>query len=157
MAASTTATSTQETYEKLVHKLRDTTALSGISGLLGWDEMVMMPSGAAASRSRQKAALSAVLHGKSTDPELGVLLERLAQADDLSEWEAACVRKAAKQYAKDNALTEEFVRRESAQETRGYTEWVKARAADDFKGFSPVLKEWVELKKERAAMSPRMG
>lgn len=150
MAASTTTT--RETYDQLVHKLRDAAALGGISGLLGWDEMVMMPSGAAASRSRQKAALSAVLHSKATDPELGELLDRLAKADDLSEWEAACVRKASKQYVKDKALTEEFVRRESAQETRGYTEWVKARAADDFKGFAPVLKEWVELKKERAAM-----
>ena len=150
MAASTTTT--QETYAQLVAKLRDTAALSSISGLLGWDEMVMMPQGAAASRSRQKAALSAVLHSKSTDPELGVLLDSLKQADDLSEWEAACVRKASKQYTKDIALTEEFVRRESAQETRGYTEWVKARAEDDFKGFAPVLKEWVDLKKERAAM-----
>jgi Zn-dependent M32 family carboxypeptidase len=39
-----------------------------------------------------------------------------------------------------------------SQETRGYTEWVKARQADDFKSFAPVLNEWVELKKERAAM-----
>lgn len=150
MAASTQTTT--ETYSELARLLRDTAALSGISGLLGWDEMVMMPAGAAASRSRQKAALSAVLHAKSTDPQLGALLEKLKQADDLSEWESATVRKASKQYKKDTALTEEFVRRESAQETRGYTEWVKARQEDDFKGFAPVLKEWVDLKKERAAM-----
>ncbi len=151
-AAMTTQETTRQTYDRLANMLRDTAALGGISGLLGWDEMVMMPPGAAASRSRQKAALSAVLHAKSTDPELGELLSQLAQADGLSEWEAATVRKAAKQYKKGTALTEEFVRRESAQETRGYTEWVKARQADDFTSFAPVLSEWVELKKERAAM-----
>ena len=58
MAAATATT--RETFDELADKLRDTAALSGISGLLGWDEMVMMPPGAAASRSRQKAALSAV-------------------------------------------------------------------------------------------------
>ena len=29
--------------------------------------------------------------------------------------------------------------------------WVKARAASDFSLFAPVLAEWVELKRERAA------
>jgi Zn-dependent M32 family carboxypeptidase len=32
--------------------------LAGISGLLGWDELVMMPAGAAASRAAQKATLA---------------------------------------------------------------------------------------------------
>ena len=53
----TTQETTRQTYDRLANMLRDTAALGGISGLLGWDEMVMMPPGAAASRSRQKAAL----------------------------------------------------------------------------------------------------
>jgi carboxypeptidase Taq len=148
------STPVKEDYEKLATKLRDISALSGISGLLGWDEMVMMPPGAAASRSRQKAALAGVLHEKSVDPELGALLQRLEVEDDgsLSDWEAACVREAVKQYRKDTCITEDFVRRESAQESKGYAAWVKAREEDNFAGFAPVLREWVELKKERAAM-----
>jgi hypothetical protein len=59
-------------------------ALSGISGLLGWDEMVQCPPGAVAARGAQKSALAGVVHEKSTDPEIGELLARL-QAGSLAE------------------------------------------------------------------------
>lgn len=43
----------------------------------GWDEMVMMPAGAANSRGAQKAALSGIIHDKRTDAETGTLLGAL--------------------------------------------------------------------------------
>ena len=33
-----------------------------------------------------------------------------------------------------------------------YQAWVKARQASDFAAFSPVLKEWVELRREKARL-----
>lgn len=154
MASASISTTVREDYEALVKKLKDTSALAGISGLLGWDEMVQLPSGAGECRAQQKAALAGVIHERSIDPELGALLDRLTHADDaeLSSWEAACVREAAKEYKKSTSVTEDLVRREAALESKGYLQWVKAREANDFKQFAPVLKEWIETRKERAAL-----
>ena len=57
------------------------------SGLIGWDEMTMMPEGAAESRATQKAALAGVIHEKATEAELGEVLARL-QATNLGELNA---------------------------------------------------------------------
>lgn len=148
------ASHVREDYESLVKKLRDTASLAGISGLLGWDEMVLLPTLSGECRAQQKAALAGVIHERSVDPNLGILLSRLEKADgaELNTWEAACVREAAKEYKKNTAVTEDLVRREAALESKGYLQWVKAREANDFQQFAPVLKEWIEIRKERAAL-----
>ena len=69
---------------------------AGISGILSWDEMVMMPQGSAGSRAAQKSALAGVLHDRRTDPKIGELAASLAKAGDLGEWEAGVVREAAR-------------------------------------------------------------
>lgn len=154
MASTTTVSRVRQDYECLVKKLRDTSSLAGISGLLGWDEMVQLPSGAGECRAQQKAALAGVIHERSVDPEIGDILNRIEKADssELSSWEAACVREAAREYKKNTAVTEDLVRREAALESKGYLQWVKAREANDFQQFAPVLKEWIEIRKERAAL-----
>jgi carboxypeptidase Taq len=152
--AVTSAEGVEKTYETLCRKLKDVSSLSGISGLLGWDEMVQLPSGAAECRAAQKSALAAVIHERSVDPELGNLLEQLQGTDlsSLGEFERATIREAAREYKKNVSVTEDLVRREAALESQGYLTWVEARKKNDFSLFAPVLKEWVELKKERAAM-----
>lgn len=54
-----------QAYEALCGKLKELSSLGGISGLLGWDEMVMMPSGAAGSRGAQKEVLAGVIYDKA--------------------------------------------------------------------------------------------
>jgi len=143
----------QQDYEVLASKLREISSLGGISGLLGWDEMTMMPAGAVQSRASQKKALASVLHEKSTDPVLGELLSKLEQADlqSVDAYQQANVREASRNYRKAVALSEELVRREAGLESRGYQTWVQARQAKDWKLFAPVLKEWVAARRERAA------
>jgi Zn-dependent M32 family carboxypeptidase len=38
-----------QAYAKVATKLKETSALEGINGLLGWDEMTMCPDGAQSS------------------------------------------------------------------------------------------------------------
>ncbi|KAL4523019.1 hypothetical protein Ndes2526B_g07832 [Nannochloris sp. 'desiccata'] len=141
-------------YEALAKKLKDISALGGISGLLGWDEMVQLPSGAGEARANQKAALAGVLHEKQIDPAIGDLINRLKSSDlsSLNEFQRATVREAAREYLKSTAVTEKLVRQEAELESRGYATWVKARQENDFSKFAAVLKEWVEIKKERASL-----
>ncbi|CAE8624370.1 unnamed protein product, partial [Polarella glacialis] len=148
------STAVEADFEALSTRLKDISALGGISGLLGWDEMTMMPAGASAYRAAQKEALAGVLYSKSTDPALGDLLTRLGQADlaGLNAYQQASVREASRDFKKTTALSEELVRREAGLETKGYATWVQARKAKDWSMFSPVLREWVTARKERAAM-----
>ena len=116
--------------------------------------MVMLPQGAAESRAAQKSALAGVIHERSTDPALGALLQKLEVADvsSLNEYDRANIREAAREYKKATCVTAALVRREATLESQGYTQWVKARQANDFSQFAPVLAAWVEARQERALL-----
>lgn len=64
-------------------------SLAACSGLVGWDEMTMMPEGAAESRAKMKSALAGVIHEKSCDAALGEVLAKLqaANLDQLNQFE----------------------------------------------------------------------
>src|SRR6187399_2693737 len=69
--------------------------LSGIGGLLLWDQNTMMPPGGADARADQFEALERIVHDRLTDPRLGRLLDALepyeADADPESD-DAALIR-----------------------------------------------------------------
>eukprot|EP00931_Biecheleriopsis_adriatica_P059037 TRINITY_DN35261_c0_g1_i1.p1 TRINITY_DN35261_c0_g1~~TRINITY_DN35261_c0_g1_i1.p1 ORF type:complete len:596 (+),score=151.57 TRINITY_DN35261_c0_g1_i1:124-1788(+) len=150
---SATAVEVEKDYEALASRLKELSALEGIGGLLGWDEMTMMPPGAAQARSAQKAALSGVIHAKSTDPEIGTLLGRLQEGTaNLDQYKQATIREAARGYKKRTCIPEDLVRREAELESRAYQAWVQARTEKKWELFAPALKEWVEVRRERAAL-----
>ncbi|GAB4814416.1 hypothetical protein N2152v2_001462 [Parachlorella kessleri] len=150
------STAVNETYEALAKKLKEVSALAGVQGLLGWDEMVMMPAGAAASRAAQKKALAGVLYDKQVDKEIGELLAKLQAANleeaGLDAFQQANIREAARDYKKVTAVTKDIAQKEAELESHGYQTWVKARQESDFSQFAPVLTEWIELRKEKARL-----
>ncbi|KAL6771475.1 hypothetical protein ACKKBG_A26530 [Auxenochlorella protothecoides x Auxenochlorella symbiontica] len=141
-------------FTALSEKLKEIQAFSGISGLLGWDEMVMMPAGAAGSRGAQKSALAGLLHERKSDPAIGELLEQLQREEGqgADAFRAAAVREAAREYRKVTAVTKDLAKREAEHETEAYQTWVKARQASNFSLFAPALEKWVALRRERAAL-----
>lgn len=153
-AAPALPSSVKRDFEMLSKRLKEASTLEGIGGLLGWDEMTMMPPKAASSRAAQKAALSSVIYAKHTDPEIGTLLGRIlaSESGDLDKFEQASVREAARAYKKATSVTDELVRKESELESKGYHAWVKGRTEKDWTVFAPVLKEWIAARRERAAM-----
>ena len=74
-------------YQKLTQKLEEISRLGGIMGILHWDQEVIMPSGAAESRAKQMGALAGIIHEKSTDPEIGSLLEKISQENSFNTFE----------------------------------------------------------------------
>ncbi|DBA84432.1 TPA: hypothetical protein ACH3X1_006065 [Trebouxia sp. C0004] len=150
-AATATPVAATKDYQSLCDKLREISTLGGISGLLQWDEAVMMPAGAAESRGKQKSVLAGVVYEKETSAELGHLLKTLkAQSSGLDPVQAAVVRDAHRQFVRNTAITKEMAQRRAELESEGYVKWVKARDAADFSQFAPVLQEWVELLKKYA-------
>ncbi|GLC44578.1 hypothetical protein PLESTM_001617300 [Pleodorina starrii] len=143
-----------QAYDALCERLKEISSLNGIAGLLDWDEMVMMPPGAAGSRASQKAALAGVLYDKETDPQLGALLEALkaAPGETLNEVQAAVVRDAAREYVKKTALPKELAQRVARLKSEAYAAWVKAKTESDFSVFAPFLQQWIDVSKEKAKL-----
>jgi len=63
-----------DAYENLMAKQKDIETIGQISGLLGWDQEVMMPPKAAPLRAEQLAWLSKTRHQLMIEPEIGEFL-----------------------------------------------------------------------------------
>ena len=62
-----------DAYLELLSKQKDIETIGQISGLLGWDQEVMMPPKAAPLRAEQLAWLSKARHGMMTDSKICLL------------------------------------------------------------------------------------
>jgi carboxypeptidase Taq len=142
--------SSAEAYTKVSKSLRDINNLEGISGLLGWDEMVMLPPGSSGSRGAQKETLAGVLYDKKADSEFGALLNQLAADSTLDKVQAANVRIANADHQRLVRVPKELVQEQAKLETDAYNAWVAARTASDYSKFSGVLQAWVDSKKKEA-------
>jgi len=167
LAAPTSATSATATakYQVLVDRLTEIEKLSGISGLLGWDEMAMMSPGSAAARNDQKSALRGVIYERQTSAELEQAIAALTGGNQdavlkelPSAYERAVVRDAQRDFELTRRKSKDMAVREAELEGRGYQVWADARATSDFAKFAPVLREVVALKTEIGrATHPHMG
>ena len=152
---------TSAKYSELVEKLKEIEQLSGVKGLLGWDEMVMLSPGSATARNDQKSALSGVIYEKQTNSNLESLLKDLTKSDLSSlptDYERAVIRDAVRDFELTSKKTKDMAVREAELEGRGYQVWVEARSESKFEKFAPVLQEIVNLKREIASVThPSMG
>eukprot|EP00195_Chlamydomonas_chlamydogama_P008941 CAMPEP_0202902440 /NCGR_PEP_ID=MMETSP1392-20130828/16855_1 /ASSEMBLY_ACC=CAM_ASM_000868 /TAXON_ID=225041 /ORGANISM="Chlamydomonas chlamydogama, Strain SAG 11-48b" /LENGTH=516 /DNA_ID=CAMNT_0049589201 /DNA_START=125 /DNA_END=1675 /DNA_ORIENTATION=+ len=153
-AAAATAeapTEVKQRYDKVCEKLKELSALSGISSLLEWDMMVMMPPGAGESRGHQKSVLAGLVYDKRTDAELGKLLGELrSNSEGLDKVAQAVIRGASRDYKKNTAIPKDLAQRIAKLETEGYEAWVAARKESNFSKFAPFLQQWVDVNKEKA-------
>lgn len=143
--------SIETAYAELTAWIKRVHALGTVGELLGWDEQVNLPPGAAEQRAGQQAALAEAAHTAGSDARLGGWLAALeAGAEELTAAQRAVVKQARKDYDRATKLPGDFVREKATQGSRGYHAWAKARAADDFAGYAPVLAKNLELAKREA-------
>jgi len=153
-------TATAASYDNLKALLREVNSLSEVSGILGYDEQVFMPPGAAASRSAQKAALAKVLHEKKTGEQMRVAIDQVRgkEAEFSDARVRANVRDAVDAFDKETRKSAELAEREARLESEAFAAWQAARGQSDFSLFAPKLREMFELKKEVAAVTrPELG
>ncbi len=124
--------------------------LGTVGELLGWDEQVNLPTGAAEQRATQHAVLAEAIHAASSAPRLGELLAVL-EPQSLGDDDRAIVREARRDYDRATRLPADFVREKAAQDSRGYHAWARAKAADDFASYVPFLEKNLELARREAA------
>ena len=139
-SASCSSMTTIESYNEVTKRLREINALEGISGLLGWDEMVMLPPESSDSRGVQKEVLAGVMYDKKADPQLGALLNDLKKENEgLNPVQIANIRIAHKDYERLVKVPKDLVQLQAKLETEGYNAWVDARSTSDFSKFSSKI------------------
>ncbi len=133
--------------ESLRARSAELSDLSGVEMLLGWDQLVMMPSDGGPARAQQLATLARVYHERATAPELGELLEQL-QGAPLEAIDADIVRVAQRDYERARRVPERLAAERAEAAAEGQEIWQTARANDDFGSFAPALERNVRLARE---------
>jgi len=141
-------------FKDLMAFQRQTEALAGVAGRLGWDQETMMPRGAAEQRGEEMAAMEGVLHARRTDPRVGEWLEAAEPADAVGQRAVQLIRR-----SHDRAVK---VPSDLAQEIAWVTSmaqgmWAQARANDNVAEFLPTLGHVIKLKREEAACLAQGG
>jgi len=143
----------KEKINLLKEKLAEIADIRAASAVLGWDQLVNMPEGAAEDRGEQIATIEKILHNKSTSDEVGKLL------DDLSDHgkslqpdsdDARLIKVAKRDFDKQTKVPADFVAEFARESTVAQSVWEKAKGASDFALFRPNLEKLIALRRQYA-------
>ena len=140
-------------YEKLLSRAKDLAILLSTDSIVSWDMETKMPPRGIALRSEQLAQLSQIEHRMSTDPEVGILLEKIEKHPkypSLSESEKRNVYLVRKNYDEQTKLPERLVVNTAKQQAITIDKWKKAKVAKDFSMFKPELEKLFDLRRQAA-------
>ena len=123
--------------------------LGAASGILSWDNSVMMPAGAAPYRGETMATLAGLAHDLMTAPDVA---DDLAAAgdEDLSPEEARNLDLMRREHARATALPGDLVEALSRASSAAEMVWRRARAESDFALLQPELETVFALTREKA-------
>lgn len=141
-------------YAELRARLKRVQVLGSVGGLLGWDEQVNLPAGAAAQRGEQLALLAELAHAAAAAPELGAALSacEAAPAGALDAEARLVVAAARRDFDRATKLPGEFVAEKARLSSEAYHAWAAARAARDFPAFAPYLEKHLALARHEAEL-----
>ncbi len=159
-------------HGELKKRLRRVHTLGTVAGLLGWDEQVNLPPGAAGQRGEQSALIAELHHAEGTGAELGAIIAVCENAfahgapaepvdgvttGDAGEAapavEARIVAAAARRdYDRATKLPGELVAEKARLSSEAYHAWAAARAARDFGAFAPFLERHLAIARREAEL-----
>ena len=131
--------------------LFDVEALQSASGIMSWDQQVLMPPKGAMARGAQTSILSRMAHQRLTADRTLRALE-LAEKEAESPEEVAMVRVVKRQIGTATKLPADLVRRKSEVSNAAYQTWRTAKPESDFEALRPHLEELFEIARETAAL-----
>ncbi len=138
-----------DALEQLKERLTEVGDLGNVIGVLGWDQLTMMPRAGIRHRAEQGATLQRIAHDKFTDPAIGKLLDELRPLEDSLDPDSddAClIRLARRDYEKAVKVPSSLRAEMARASSEANPVWVKAKAENDFASFLPVLQRNIELK-----------
>ena len=131
-------------------QMRELDVIGQISGLLGWDQEVMMPPKAAAMRAEQLAWLSKEGHTRMTAPEVGELISTAESEVNGSEVEQGNIRIIRDSYDKATKKPTEFVEEKARHTSKSIVSWTEAREKNDFSIFRDDLAKMIDMSRQLA-------
>ncbi|HSP20407.1 MAG TPA: carboxypeptidase M32, partial [Myxococcaceae bacterium] len=129
-----------------MHELRD---LSGILGLMSWDQETYLPSKAGPARAAQLATLQGLYHQRLVAPEVGDWLEGVERLE-LDPETRAMLKVFRRERDHSVRVPESLVRALAEAQSAGLESWRDARTGRDFARFAPALERLLELRREQA-------
>jgi carboxypeptidase Taq len=120
-----------------------------LQSLAGWDRAANMPPKGNEARAAALAEMAALLHRMRTDPALKRHLAA-AEQEPLDDHQRANLHEMQREWRASTALPESLVQRQQMASSRCEHAWRTQRAANDWAGFVPNLKEVVSLAREEA-------
>ncbi|PSG99245.1 MAG: carboxypeptidase [Nanohaloarchaea archaeon SW_7_43_1] len=133
--------------ERLKEKSKKITNLEQTSGLLHWDQEVIMPEKGIEARSQQLSVLSGIKHEMIVSKEMHKLLESI-DPEDLEELDNATYREVNREHERARKVDQELIEEISAQSSVTVDKWKEAREEDDFSVVEEQLQELIKLKRE---------
>jgi carboxypeptidase Taq len=131
-------------YGKLTSSLRKISVLGSVNGILGWDHQVYMPKGASDLRAEQEAMIASMTHEMFIKDSMGKLLKKLSKSK-LNPGQRIVVGETLDDWERARSVPTSLVHKYEETTSKAFVIWEKARSRNDYKSFSPILKDIVGL------------
>lgn len=138
-------------YDTLRTRLQAIGQLGRLASILGWDQEVLMPPKALASRAESRVFVQQEARTRWSSDELGDLLDAAEAEDDLDELDRANLRQARRARHEATAVPPELAAELTRHASHALEAWKTARANDDFAAFAPSLERTIDLLRQKAA------
>jgi carboxypeptidase Taq len=148
---------TQKDYQKLQEISRYAKTLAGVASLLEWDHETYMPPGASEIRGEQLKALAGLIHKEKTSNKFAKALGKLIHLETgkltgkgLKNEQKAALREWRRDFLKDTALPQKFVKEFAKLTSESQSVWRNAKQKNDFSLFTPSLEKIVAMCRKKA-------
>src|SRR5689334_1117028 len=114
----------QELYSSYKDKMQRIADVKYAAAVLQWDQETYLPLKGAEARARQLATLSETAHEMSTNEQLGNVLLKLNEANDLTDVQKNNIALTLEEYQKQRKFTPAFVREMSESVSAAFYSWI---------------------------------
>jgi carboxypeptidase Taq len=129
--------------------MADVNALGAAIAIMDWDQQTFMPRGGAEARAAHLESLSRMRHEIFTADET-LKAANAAKSEATSEDDQALVRVIQRDLDLATKLPADLVAKKTKLAAIAHEDWVKARAENNFKGFSDTLEHMFDIAREEA-------
>ncbi|MEM6884270.1 MAG: carboxypeptidase M32 [Verrucomicrobiota bacterium] len=139
-------------YKKLSERSEEVSLITATSGLLQWDQEILLPKQGIDFRADQLAWLGGKAHRLWTENEVGEWIDGTAEEVDAGSLEAANVERWKYDYERARKIPADLVEKSARAEAKGHESWKEARSKSDFSLFTESLADLVEISKQKAEL-----
>ncbi|MBS0623976.1 MAG: carboxypeptidase M32 [Verrucomicrobia bacterium] len=145
------------TYQTLVEHTKKLRLLEAVSALLEWDQETYMPKGASHARAEQLELLASICHEQKTHSSYANLLASFIDLETgqlccshLSQQQIVSLKLLQRDYKKQAALPNKFVKQFAKLCSQSHGIWAEARQNNNFSLFAPYLEKIIEMSRQKA-------